>query len=449
MKIQVAAREEERLDSVLRLAARSWPLFPIVERGKTPLISQWSTRASCVSDVIRGWAYKHPGCNWGVPCGSVSGFWVLDVDGDPGLARLVDWEKQGYCLSRTLTSRTGRGVQFFYEYPADGSEVRNSAGKLAPNLDTRGIGGYVVVPGSTHPNGKKYEFVDETAPIAEAPPWLLEMVANQAKRPTIAASEIGILYEGRRNDGLVRLGGAMRRKGATEVELQAALSEANLRRCRPPLDEREVRRIAMSVVRYPVGGPDPLETAWQAMNGTAYTSQFEKFVALCQNLQVARPEYSIALPLQRIGGLMGCDWTQVRRWRRRAVNQELLRPDPDGHYIPHRKSGRYFFTENDSQEKKPSVPLGEHLAVPLGSVPLRSPNSGLVGQSGESLVGQSQVSKRDDIVEDFAIRRQGEGIASQVTLICEIHGMMTPWRRRGQDWLCSRCHPRATNVVVN
>ena len=190
--------------------------------------------------------------------------------------------------------------------------------------------------------------------------------------------KIGVLLKGSRNDGLIRLAGALRRKGATEAELQTALLEASARRCRPPLSEREVVKIAASAARYPVGGPDPLQAAWQTING-AGISGFEKFTALCRNLQLARPGHPIALPLARIGTLMGCDWTQVRRWRGRAVTEGRLQPV--GHYVPHRKAAQYLFTEcptrADSSKHRKECPTR---TVPLEpSVPLTLPTSGLVG----------------------------------------------------------------------
>ena len=59
---------------------------------------------------------------------------------------------------------------------------------------------------------------------------------------------------GARNDHLTRQAGAMRRRGMGEAAIAAALLVENGDRCRPPLPEPEVRRIAASVGRYV---PDP------------------------------------------------------------------------------------------------------------------------------------------------------------------------------------------------
>jgi hypothetical protein len=38
--------------------------------------------------------------------------------------------------------------------------------------------------------------------------------------------------------------------------------------------------IAESVSRYPTGGPDPLEQAWEVTNSGVYKSKYERFIAL-------------------------------------------------------------------------------------------------------------------------------------------------------------------------
>lgn len=55
---------------------------------------------------------------------------------------------------------------------------------------------------------------------------------------------------GQRNATLTRIAGAMRRHGASEAAMIAALAIVNAERCAPPLPEADVRRIARSVGRY-------------------------------------------------------------------------------------------------------------------------------------------------------------------------------------------------------
>ena len=59
---------------------------------------------------------------------------------------------------------------------------------------------------------------------------------------------------GSRNAHLTSLAGAMRKRGMSEAAIAAALVTENVARCRPPLPDVEVQRIATSVGRY---APDP------------------------------------------------------------------------------------------------------------------------------------------------------------------------------------------------
>jgi hypothetical protein len=82
----------------------------------------------------------------------------------------------------TLAQRTARGWQMFFRWPAVGV-IRNSARRLAPGLDVRGEGGYVLVPPSVHPSGVRYEWIVSGAEITPAPAWLLAMVTEPKPEP--------------------------------------------------------------------------------------------------------------------------------------------------------------------------------------------------------------------------------------------------------------------------
>jgi hypothetical protein len=383
------------LDQLLRLAQeRGWRLFPARRRSKKPLISSWPELASCDPGVIRRWIREHPHSNWAVATGLESNGWTLDVDGPAGRASLAALELQHGPLPLTLTAITGRadgGEQRWFKYPRCFG-IRSTSGELGAGLDIRGDGGCVLVPPSVHPSGKLYEWVDDTLCIAEAPEWLLQLLAGNGKEKGKAnarqtPAERSILPLHQRNDGLTRYGGALRRKGADHPELVEKLLEANQRRCQPPLGEKEVRRIAASVVRYPVGGPDPLVRAWQQAERKIYQSQDEKFLGLCLCLQQARPDQEIALPLKRIGDLMGVHWVSVGRYRRDAVQRGIL--TPTAHYVAGKRAGRY--TVNQPPEIK--KPKGPTACGPSGSVLTRGYiTSGLVNTGVQPLVNISRPS---------------------------------------------------------
>jgi len=334
------------MQEIEHLAQRGWRLLPCAARGKAALLTGWPAKASSDLVSVRGWAAQFPDCNWGVATGPGSRVFVLDVDGEAGRASLAALEAQHAPLPVTLTSITGRadgGEHRWFNYP-DGREVRSSTGTLAEGLDVQAAGKLVIVPPSIHPSGRAYQWVESEQPIADAPSWLLDLLSgNSRANSNPQSARIRFLVEGQRNDTLFRFGCAMRRRGATQEQIERRLLQKNDAECKPPLAADEVRRISASAARYDPGGPDPLETAWNAVLNESHPRGYEEFIALARNLQLARPGLPIALPLKRIGDLMECDWTQARRWRKRAAREKWLRLQE--RYIPHVKAALYVFNE--------------------------------------------------------------------------------------------------------
>lgn len=325
-------------------AGRSWRLFPVKAKEKPPLVKNWPEAATSDIEQLEAWAHHYPACNWGLVTGTASGLFVVDLDGDNGLEWLKACVDDGLSWPESWTVKTARGLHCYFEWPT-GKTIRNSAGKLAAGVDIRGQNGYVLVPPSIHPTGTRYQTVNESCPVSPAPDWLLALLLEPpAKSPKMKVEqEFNCLPEGRRNDGLTRLGGYLRRKGESQMKIEAALQEANIRRCVPPLPETEVSGIAASVARYELGGPDPLEQAWKSLQATGMPGGYNGFLQLARALQDARQGREIALPLVRIGGLFGVHYTAVAQWRKKAVATGLL--EPTGQYIAHRKAGTYLFRE--------------------------------------------------------------------------------------------------------
>jgi putative DNA primase/helicase len=88
------------------------------------------------------------------------------------------------------------------------------------------------------------------------------------------ASTTGSIAPGRRNAELMRLAGAMRRQGAEEDAIRAALTSVNAERCIPPLSDDEVATIARSVTRYNPASPLIAANCTDAGNA-------ERFVHFC------------------------------------------------------------------------------------------------------------------------------------------------------------------------
>ena len=235
-----------------------WPVFPVI--GKTPATTHGLNDASLEQRMAGIWWEYHRERGIALATGTKSGVWVLDLDGQEATAALVALQEKHDKIPFTVTAKTDRGWHLYFRMPP-GGDIRNSAGKVAIGVDVRGTGGYVVLPPSPHPTGSSYEWVAGRAPgevpVAEAPQWLLDLVqgTGQNGRAPIAPLLPHQIHEGARNSTLTSFAGSMRRRGASQEAILAAIEAENTLRCSPPLCDDELRQIAMSVARYT---PDPV-----------------------------------------------------------------------------------------------------------------------------------------------------------------------------------------------
>jgi hypothetical protein len=253
------------------LTERGFTLFPCRPRSKHPAIPGWPDAATCDMSRIATWAEEHEDCNWGIATGAKSGIFVLDVDRKPpsngetaidGFAAVAEWSAEHLDTNwlRTASIRTAHGTHLLFAYPQE-REISCSVGALAPGIDVRGWHGFVMAPGSIHPDGPIYKWANDE-PIRPAPGWLLEKIrladtrstaANDAAR-NISGNQEAKIKCGCRNTTFASLAGAMRRRGVGRAAIEAALLVVNRDQCEVPLSESEVRSIAQSVSRYK---PDP------------------------------------------------------------------------------------------------------------------------------------------------------------------------------------------------
>lgn len=309
--------------------------------GKRALVrwGDYQHRAPTEEDVRRWWG-RWPMANVGVLTGRVSGLLVVDVDGADARARLAGRGS----LPPTATVLTGRrgGQHLYFVYP-EGASVPTRAGVLQ-GVDVRADGGLVVAPPSRHASGATYAWDDATSRhgLAEPPQWLLELVAAPTRKGHGAAPLPERIVEGARNATLTSLAGSLRRRGASEAAILAALQAENAARCDPPLDEAEVARIARSVARYEPGGrrngqPEPSEGEPSEPPKRQRPSQADLLVALAEHAELFRDQYGAAfaladgepIPLTDRNGTGG-DWLRRLYWqaegkpaRSEAVSQAL------------------------------------------------------------------------------------------------------------------------------
>ena len=148
------------LETALEYLQKKWPVFPVMPKGKAPLgalVPQGFQDATTDEAQVRAWWERQPDANIGLPTGAATGFDVLDIDAHSGGGEtLEDWYTLHGRLPHTVESQTGGGGRHIFFHHYDG--VKSSVKKIAPGIDVRGEGGYIVAPPSMHESGRRYEW---------------------------------------------------------------------------------------------------------------------------------------------------------------------------------------------------------------------------------------------------------------------------------------------------
>jgi hypothetical protein len=189
----------------LALARAGFSIFPCRTGGKEPASARGVHDAvNDIEGIVAHWR-THPTHNIGVACGSdlvvidcdvpKSGWqWPSDWadiagphwDGADVYAHLIehagaDAQAPGLLSTMVVTTPSG-GTHFYFQAPT--FPVRNSAGLIAPLVDVRADGGYVLGPGS-QVNGTPYSLATDLPP-APLPGWLAHTLQMITRRRTTA-----------------------------------------------------------------------------------------------------------------------------------------------------------------------------------------------------------------------------------------------------------------------
>jgi hypothetical protein len=184
-----------KVSYALEAARTGFEIFPITpDRKEPPLVSDFPTKATRDEAQIRAWWERWPDANIGISTtrfGDGEHLLVVDVDnkeGKNGSDEILKLSFQGFDFPRTFTQHT----------PADGQHlvyrakvpVKTGTDTVAPGVDTRGKGGYILGFGS-QVRGKPYTASKD--PIAEAPEWLVAKVKwKERHQPKLTNVEIPV-----------------------------------------------------------------------------------------------------------------------------------------------------------------------------------------------------------------------------------------------------------------
>lgn len=166
---QPEARQPHGLADAAAFLAQQWPVFPC-GADKRPITEHGFYDAARNPAAVRA-LFALPGARLiAVPTGPTSDLAVVDLDVKHGGGGLEWLAANQHRLPRTRQHGTRSGGRhLLFAYPK-GRTIRNSASKVAPGVDVRGAGGYIIVPPSDG-----YTITDDTMP-AEMPAWLLDLL---------------------------------------------------------------------------------------------------------------------------------------------------------------------------------------------------------------------------------------------------------------------------------
>lgn len=204
----MSARQDEMLRWACDYIARGWLAF-ILSWSKVPVANcerctadhtrpEQMEACDCLachgfyaatSDVARiaEMIRRHPRGLLAIRTGAPSGVVVTDIDraGIPAMRNMV----ADGLLTRTVAAATGGGgYHLLYAHP--GGKIMSGAGKIAPGIDSKADGGYIVVAPSVHPRTREpyrwlSPFTDELAPMPQA---LVDRL-REPQRPPVAARQ--------------------------------------------------------------------------------------------------------------------------------------------------------------------------------------------------------------------------------------------------------------------
>lgn len=233
--------------------------FPMIPSGggntkKHPLI-EWTAYESKLpsEQQLAYWNRKFNPKIWGYPTGPLSGIVVFDADSPETIKLMDDAGLKAHVITK-------RGKHYYFPYlGAKFDNLIHTMTGIIPHVDIRAKGGFVNCLGEnenacyemlaipTKENLNDYKKLPK--PIIEAIGALQANINSGNPKEPIGDK----ISSGNRNHSLARIGGALRRLGMSQEQIEANLLNTNKTMCDPPLPDSEVKKIAKSISRYKPG----------------------------------------------------------------------------------------------------------------------------------------------------------------------------------------------------
>ncbi|NDB70766.1 MAG: hypothetical protein EB015_22710, partial [Methylocystaceae bacterium] len=173
------------LEVAMNIASIGLPILPCTI-DKRATLSDWPNKASIDPARLNEWfagGDTAPAINL-----RETDLVVVDIDnhdgGANGVKSFAALAKMNGGIPKTcpVVRTPNNGFHVYYSQPLNGERIRNSASKIAPGVDVRGDGGYILAPNASLGEGKNYtgvrgypELVDavKAGTIPQLPEWLI------------------------------------------------------------------------------------------------------------------------------------------------------------------------------------------------------------------------------------------------------------------------------------
>lgn len=233
----------------IALAETGLTCFPAL--GKKPVVkwTRYQTKAPPREQVENWWQWQ-PSANVGIPTGALNGITVIDVDGCGHAPETLQHLRElfGPTPLAVATPGKGGGYQLYYQYCGE----RNSAWELDRfKGDIRGEGGFVMAPGSLHPDTQThYRTGGDVA-------WFLSTLKDLPRPKQIPAKQAlqpgQLPTEGGRNLWLFQQALKLAVASPSEGSLTSEVEKLNTSLA-SPLPQAEAARVASNAWGYKAKG---------------------------------------------------------------------------------------------------------------------------------------------------------------------------------------------------
>lgn len=225
--------------AAIAYAQAGWPVFPCEASNYDARKDSWAKRphsmlreeeaargeggwklATTNIDKVEEWWTRDPEALIGLPPG-MAGAVVLDGDGREGIKALYEEARGNLDLASTATSKTpgkGGGLHVWFDRRSRNGVIGNGSLRRVPG-EARGDRGYVIVPPSRLPDGKRYEFVGHTYDLAEIPDWAADLLPWEVEGSVRAS--IADITKGDEHEWLLA-----RSAPTTDAEARRAIDQA-------------------------------------------------------------------------------------------------------------------------------------------------------------------------------------------------------------------------------